>query len=210
MKVGVENKLYSREKSKELLYRGRIRVQLKSDDGKPLNPDFPSRKLNCMTGNTYKHKFTACSSKICHITHFTERWQSIISVVVSPADKLVFRKHDSNVRLEVTILVLEGSAGELSTAELDTGSFSESFKHNPYYTLTFLRCSQLWSSKLSVSKRFTLQYDVYASLFHMSFGQPTVTLNLLYKLEDQVVYSTKITSSFSGGLGILSYAFVSE
>lgn len=44
MKVGVENKLYSREKSKELLYRGRIRVQLKSDDGKPLNPDFPSRE----------------------------------------------------------------------------------------------------------------------------------------------------------------------
>jgi signal recognition particle subunit SRP19 len=45
MKVGVENKLYSREKSKELLYRGRIRVQLKSDDGRPLNPDFPSRKF---------------------------------------------------------------------------------------------------------------------------------------------------------------------
>ncbi|KDR24092.1 hypothetical protein L798_03747, partial [Zootermopsis nevadensis] len=37
--------LYSREKSKELLYRGRIRVQLKSDDGTLLNPDFPSRKL---------------------------------------------------------------------------------------------------------------------------------------------------------------------
>lgn len=50
MKVGVENKLYSRERSKELLYRGRIRVQLKSDDGKPLNPDFPSRKLNFMAG----------------------------------------------------------------------------------------------------------------------------------------------------------------
>ena len=73
MKVGVENKLYSREKSKELLYRGRIRVQLKSDDGKPLNPDLPSRKLNFMTGNTFQHKFTACSSKICRITHFTER-----------------------------------------------------------------------------------------------------------------------------------------
>jgi len=167
MKVGVENKLYSREKSKELLYRGRIRVQLKSDDGKPLNPDFPSRKLNFMTGNMCKHKFTSCSSKICHITHFTERWKSVISVVVSLADKLVFRKHNSNVRLEVTILVLEGSAGELPTAELDIGSCSESFKHNPYYTLTFLRCSQLWSSKLSVSKRFTLQYDVYASLFYV-------------------------------------------
>jgi signal recognition particle subunit SEC65 len=50
MKVGVENKLYSRERSKELLYRGRIRVQLKSDDGTPLNPDFPSRKLNFLIG----------------------------------------------------------------------------------------------------------------------------------------------------------------
>jgi hypothetical protein len=44
----------------------------------------------------------------------------------------------------------------------------------------------------------------------MSFGQPTAALNLLYKQEDQVVYNTEITSSFSGGLGILSYAFVSE
>jgi signal recognition particle subunit SRP19 len=53
MKVGVENKLYSRERSKELLYRGRIRIQLKSDDGTPLNPDFPSRKLNFMIGGTH-------------------------------------------------------------------------------------------------------------------------------------------------------------
>ncbi|XP_073980656.1 signal recognition particle 19 [Rhodnius prolixus] len=43
MKVGVENKMYSRERSKELLYIGRIRVQLRNDDGTPLNPDFPSR-----------------------------------------------------------------------------------------------------------------------------------------------------------------------
>ncbi|XP_050312268.1 signal recognition particle 19 kDa protein [Anthonomus grandis grandis] len=41
--VGVENKLYSRERSKELLYRGRIRVQLKNDDGAPCNPLFPTR-----------------------------------------------------------------------------------------------------------------------------------------------------------------------
>ena len=45
MKVGVENKLYSRERSKEILYRGRIRIQLKSDDGLPLNPDLPTRKV---------------------------------------------------------------------------------------------------------------------------------------------------------------------
>lgn len=44
MKIGVENKLYSRERSKELLYRGRIRVQLKNDDGSPFNPDFPTSK----------------------------------------------------------------------------------------------------------------------------------------------------------------------
>ncbi|KAJ8969441.1 hypothetical protein NQ317_010384 [Molorchus minor] len=43
LKVGVENKLYSRERSKELLYRGRIRVQLKNDDGTPCNPNFPTR-----------------------------------------------------------------------------------------------------------------------------------------------------------------------
>lgn len=43
-KVGVENKLYSRERSKELLYRGRIRVQIKNDDGTPINPQFETRE----------------------------------------------------------------------------------------------------------------------------------------------------------------------
>ncbi|KAK0087394.1 hypothetical protein PV325_001156 [Microctonus aethiopoides] len=43
LKVGVENKLHPRERSKELLYRGRIRVQLKNDDGTPLSPNFPTR-----------------------------------------------------------------------------------------------------------------------------------------------------------------------
>lgn len=43
LNIGVENKLYPREKSKELLYRGRIRVQLKNDDGTLFNPDYPSR-----------------------------------------------------------------------------------------------------------------------------------------------------------------------
>ncbi|KAE8738821.1 hypothetical protein FOCC_FOCC015691 [Frankliniella occidentalis] len=41
--VGVENKLYSREPSKELLFRGRIRVQLKNDDGTPFNSLYPTR-----------------------------------------------------------------------------------------------------------------------------------------------------------------------
>lgn len=44
LKVGVENKLYSRERSKELLYRGRIRVQLRNDDGSFCNPNFTSRE----------------------------------------------------------------------------------------------------------------------------------------------------------------------
>ncbi|XP_012253833.2 signal recognition particle 19 kDa protein [Athalia rosae] len=43
LKVGVENKLHPRERSKELLYRGRIRVHLKNDDGTPVQPNFPTR-----------------------------------------------------------------------------------------------------------------------------------------------------------------------
>ncbi|ODN00957.1 Signal recognition particle 19 kDa protein [Orchesella cincta] len=41
--VGVENKVYSREKSHEPTIRGRIRVHFKNDDGTPLNPKFPNR-----------------------------------------------------------------------------------------------------------------------------------------------------------------------
>lgn len=44
LKVGVENKLYSRERSKEPLYRGRLRIQLKNDDGSLFNPNFASRE----------------------------------------------------------------------------------------------------------------------------------------------------------------------
>lgn len=40
LKVGFENKLYSREKSKEIQYRGRVRVQLKNDDGTAVNTNF--------------------------------------------------------------------------------------------------------------------------------------------------------------------------
>ncbi|XP_013788755.1 signal recognition particle 19 kDa protein-like [Limulus polyphemus] len=44
-KVGVENKLYPRETNKdELIYKGRIRFQLKKDDGSPVNLKFPTRK----------------------------------------------------------------------------------------------------------------------------------------------------------------------
>ncbi|KAJ8958347.1 hypothetical protein NQ317_002649 [Molorchus minor] len=43
LKVGVENKLYSRERSKELLYAWTYQVQLKNDDGTPCNPNFPTR-----------------------------------------------------------------------------------------------------------------------------------------------------------------------
>lgn len=43
LKIGVENKLHPRERSKEALYVGRIRVELKNDDGTPLHSDFPTR-----------------------------------------------------------------------------------------------------------------------------------------------------------------------
>ncbi|KAL7287394.1 hypothetical protein TKK_0018509 [Trichogramma kaykai] len=43
LNVVVENKLYPRENSKELLYRGRIRVQLRNDDGTPVDPNYPTR-----------------------------------------------------------------------------------------------------------------------------------------------------------------------
>lgn len=43
LNIGVENKLYPREVSKELLFRGRIRVQLRNDNGLPINPDLPTR-----------------------------------------------------------------------------------------------------------------------------------------------------------------------
>lgn len=65
LRIGIENKQYCRERSKvnvvqflfcfkvyfscffgffkELHHRGRVRVQLKNDDGTPFNPDFTSR-----------------------------------------------------------------------------------------------------------------------------------------------------------------------
>lgn len=76
LRIGIENKLYPRERSKvkscvysifeqihpislwystnfysirffirkELTHRGRIRVQLRNDDGTPFNPEFPTRE----------------------------------------------------------------------------------------------------------------------------------------------------------------------
>lgn len=42
--IYVENKIYPRERSKELLNRGRIRVQIKHDDGTSINPDLANRR----------------------------------------------------------------------------------------------------------------------------------------------------------------------
>ena len=39
----IENKQYPRERSRELAFRGRIRVQLKNDDDTPHIENFPSR-----------------------------------------------------------------------------------------------------------------------------------------------------------------------
>ncbi|KAI5632304.1 SRP19 protein domain-containing protein [Phthorimaea operculella] len=44
LRVGVENKLYPRERSKEMTFRGRIRVQIKNDDGTPVKPEFTTRE----------------------------------------------------------------------------------------------------------------------------------------------------------------------
>ncbi|XP_037934139.1 signal recognition particle 19 kDa protein-like [Teleopsis dalmanni] len=44
LRVGVENKQYSREKSREVQFRGRIRVQMRNDDGSLCNPEFESRE----------------------------------------------------------------------------------------------------------------------------------------------------------------------
>ncbi|KFM64168.1 hypothetical protein X975_17660, partial [Stegodyphus mimosarum] len=45
LQIGVENKLYCREQNKDsVIFRGRIRVQLKNDDGSLVNPRFPTRK----------------------------------------------------------------------------------------------------------------------------------------------------------------------
>uniref|UniRef100_A0A182ITH7 Uncharacterized protein n=1 Tax=Anopheles atroparvus TaxID=41427 RepID=A0A182ITH7_ANOAO len=41
--VLLEFKQYSREQSRELHHRGRIRVQLRHDNGTPLNSEYPSR-----------------------------------------------------------------------------------------------------------------------------------------------------------------------
>ena len=40
----VENKQYPRERSREVEFRGRIRVQLRNDDGTPHLPQFPTRE----------------------------------------------------------------------------------------------------------------------------------------------------------------------
>lgn len=39
----IENKIYPRERSKELITRGRIRLQIKHEDGTIINPDFATR-----------------------------------------------------------------------------------------------------------------------------------------------------------------------
>jgi len=41
--VVAENKAYSKEKSNEPTTRGRLRVQLRNDDGTPINSKYPTR-----------------------------------------------------------------------------------------------------------------------------------------------------------------------
>ncbi|VVD05105.1 unnamed protein product [Leptidea sinapis] len=42
--IGVENKLYPREQSKEMMCRGRLRVEIKNDDGSPIKSEFVTRE----------------------------------------------------------------------------------------------------------------------------------------------------------------------
>ncbi|ALC43778.1 Srp19 [Drosophila busckii] len=44
MQFVIENKQYCREKSRELQFRGRVRVQLRNADGSLCNPNFPTRE----------------------------------------------------------------------------------------------------------------------------------------------------------------------
>ncbi|XP_013387946.1 signal recognition particle 19 kDa protein [Lingula anatina] len=45
MTVGVENKVYPRERDpRDMRFRGRIRIQLKKEDGTPMLDKFPTRK----------------------------------------------------------------------------------------------------------------------------------------------------------------------
>ncbi|XP_055843243.1 signal recognition particle 19 kDa protein [Episyrphus balteatus] len=43
LRCAVENKEYSREKSRELQFRGRIRIQMRNNDGTPCNPELATR-----------------------------------------------------------------------------------------------------------------------------------------------------------------------
>ncbi|KFZ65248.1 Signal recognition particle 19 kDa protein, partial [Podiceps cristatus] len=42
--VWQKNKMYPREWNRDMQYRGRVRIQLKQDDGNPCLPQFPTRK----------------------------------------------------------------------------------------------------------------------------------------------------------------------
>ncbi|CRL06795.1 CLUMA_CG019427, isoform A [Clunio marinus] len=44
MNLVIENKIYPKERSKEILHRGRVRVQIKHEDGTPINPDLATRR----------------------------------------------------------------------------------------------------------------------------------------------------------------------
>ncbi|XP_046683762.1 signal recognition particle 19 kDa protein-like [Homalodisca vitripennis] len=80
LNIGVENKVYSRERSREVLYRGRIRVQLKNDDGSLVNKAFPTRdsvmlylgamipKLKCRAGKQSVAEYNAYIGQSSQVT----------------------------------------------------------------------------------------------------------------------------------------------
>jgi hypothetical protein len=57
-KVFGESKKYPREKSLELEFRGRLRVQLLNDDGTPINPIFATSKSEKTSRNILLQSLT--------------------------------------------------------------------------------------------------------------------------------------------------------
>lgn len=66
LKFGVENKMYCRERSKELSARGRIRVQLKNDDGTPLNRHYPTRKFYKINKKVFSFQLPSVCNTCIH------------------------------------------------------------------------------------------------------------------------------------------------
>ena len=58
MLVSFQNKVYPREMdSRDAKYRGRIRIQIKNDDGTPIHAEFPDSKFGHYISNVVPPEF---------------------------------------------------------------------------------------------------------------------------------------------------------